>query len=407
MSAEPNPNAFAPGLSEERVSFAPPESIGTTVAHTDEGTAYKRMVSAVLERDRRIATMGAEMGLLRGKLKDTVKRCESSERLVTVHQQDASQLRTEVDALKAKAHGLQAVLERTTADLDRREKELNVEREKRKQLESDVEDLRGQLKNHDKAARVQLSKFQEGPKKSFHEVDLLHKQLADQENVITVLRQENFRLLQILKNHGIASATTTEPPEYSKLVTQQRMKDVPSLKKFKCTPTRNRTPSPNAVPSSRSPSAGDAFGLKNTPIPATTNTAAARSRSKSPIGNASPITRNTVFRPGHRIVWNGFAGIVRYVGELHCAEGQWVGVELSTKNGDHSGSIDGVQYFGCPPKTGIFCRMWDLVDGRTVPGGKEDKVVSNSNGVDNVFQSQPPPQTVSQLREQQKLYTSL
>jgi hypothetical protein len=384
--------------SEEAVVF----NLESVSHHTgEESGSHRRMVSAVLERDRRIATMGAELGLLRGRLKEATKRCEAAERLVTTHQQEDMQLRAEIDALKAKAHGLSAVLDRTTIDLERKDKDLAGEREKRKSAEVDADDLRTQLKNADKVSKVQISRFQEGPKKSFHEVDMLHKQLADQENVITVLRQENFRLLQILKAHGISNATSTEPPEYTRLITQQRMKDVPSLKKFRCTPTRDRTPSPNAVQGTRGVSPVGKASPAST-IPAM---AQSRSRSKSPMANGNNNGRPAVFKVGHRVMWKNYHGIVRYVGELHCADGQHVGVELSTKNGDHAGAIDGVQYFSCPPKTGIFCRMWDLMDAKGPT--KEELTLTLTDAVPLSQGAPNPPATVSQLRDFQRMYENL
>nr|XP_039269943.1 centrosome-associated protein 350-like isoform X2 [Styela clava] len=47
-------------------------------------------------------------------------------------------------------------------------------------------------------------------------------------------------------------------------------------------------------------------------------------------------------------------GIVRFVGKTSFAPGIWVGAELKGANGKNDGSVDGVRYFTCKPKHGIF-----------------------------------------------------
>ena len=50
-------------------------------------------------------------------------------------------------------------------------------------------------------------------------------------------------------------------------------------------------------------------------------------------------------------------GTVRYVGPAEFFKGDWVGVELDDKEGGlNDGSVQGVRYFKCPPKAGIFVR---------------------------------------------------
>eukprot|EP00450_Noctiluca_scintillans_P012578 CAMPEP_0194487060 /NCGR_PEP_ID=MMETSP0253-20130528/7477_1 /TAXON_ID=2966 /ORGANISM="Noctiluca scintillans" /LENGTH=559 /DNA_ID=CAMNT_0039327233 /DNA_START=102 /DNA_END=1781 /DNA_ORIENTATION=+ len=49
-------------------------------------------------------------------------------------------------------------------------------------------------------------------------------------------------------------------------------------------------------------------------------------------------------------------GIVKFVGETQFSPGEWVGVELEQPIGKNDGIIQGVLYFECRPKHGIFIR---------------------------------------------------
>lgn len=400
---------------------------------TAVGTSHPRLVNAVQERDRKLAAQGWELGLLRGRLKESMKRCESAERVLTSHQQDEMHLRTEVDSLKSKAQGLQAVLDRAYMDLDRKEKELALEHQKRCESEAEVAVMCRHVGDIEKTAKNQISKLQETPKKTLHEIELLRRSLNDQENVITVLRQENYRLVQLLKQHGISSSTTSEPPDYHRLIAQHRLKDVPSFKSFQKmnggrSISASRTPSPTSLvarvstgrapsPSglaarspvnrsrSKSPNVASSPAITQADTYAKLETAPVNisgSRSKSPVVPRVALGAVTQsFRVGQNVQWKSFMAVVRFIGELHCAEGPWVGIELSTKNGDHAGAIDGIQYFRSPPKTGVFCRMWELIDAKGVMGQ------SGAEAPTTVPLSSPPPSTVAQLKDFKSLYENL
>ncbi|XP_039432946.1 restin homolog isoform X11 [Culex pipiens pallens] len=75
--------------------------------------------------------------------------------------------------------------------------------------------------------------------------------------------------------------------------------------------------------------------------------------SRSPaMGKAATLT------VGDRvIVSSGFGsrpGILKYLGETQFASGTWCGVQLDEASGKNDGSVDGVKYFDCPAKCGIF-----------------------------------------------------
>ena len=47
-------------------------------------------------------------------------------------------------------------------------------------------------------------------------------------------------------------------------------------------------------------------------------------------------------------------GIVRFVGTVSFTSGYWIGVELDDAIGSNDGSINGVRYFDCRAKHGVF-----------------------------------------------------
>lgn len=47
-------------------------------------------------------------------------------------------------------------------------------------------------------------------------------------------------------------------------------------------------------------------------------------------------------------------GTVRFHGETKFASGLWYGIELDKPEGRNAGSVQGVRYFSCPEKHGIF-----------------------------------------------------
>ncbi|XP_043864966.1 restin homolog isoform X9 [Drosophila mojavensis] len=89
-----------------------------------------------------------------------------------------------------------------------------------------------------------------------------------------------------------------------------------------------------------------------------------RSRTVSPTASLrsamlrSPGTGKNGLTVGDRvIVSSGFGsrpGILRYLGETQFAPGNWCGVELDEGSGKNDGSVDGIRYFECKPKFGVF-----------------------------------------------------
>lgn len=55
-------------------------------------------------------------------------------------------------------------------------------------------------------------------------------------------------------------------------------------------------------------------------------------------------------------MFQGHRAIVRYVGKTHFSIGTWIGLELISENGKNDGSIQGIRYFQCEKRHGIFVR---------------------------------------------------
>ncbi|KAG9408821.1 kinesin-like protein kif13a [Aphanomyces cochlioides] len=49
-------------------------------------------------------------------------------------------------------------------------------------------------------------------------------------------------------------------------------------------------------------------------------------------------------------------GIVRYIGAVHFDRGLWIGIALTLPHGQHNGTVDGVSYFTCEERHGVFMR---------------------------------------------------
>ncbi|KAH3946140.1 hypothetical protein HBI70_163390 [Parastagonospora nodorum] len=63
-------------------------------------------------------------------------------------------------------------------------------------------------------------------------------------------------------------------------------------------------------------------------------------------------------------------GIIKYIGTIHVAEGDWLGLELPTPTGKNDGSVRGERYFTCSPGHGLFIREANIVRIISQPAAK-------------------------------------
>jgi len=70
---------------------------------------------------------------------------------------------------------------------------------------------------------------------------------------------------------------------------------------------------------------------------------------------------------GQRIMWNSKTAMVRYIGDVRFAKGEWLGLELTDGKGVHDGSVLGVPYFHCPAGKGVFAEPARLTDSSATP----------------------------------------
>ena len=89
---------------------------------------------------------------------------------------------------------------------------------------------------------------------------------------------------------------------------------------------------------------------------------------------------------GDRVYVNGSKpGYIAFLGETQFATGEWAGVVLDEFIGKNDGSINGIKYFQCEPKRGMFCKISKLT--RT-PGALPS--MPRSRGDDNVSEASVP-----------------
>lgn len=83
----------------------------------------------------------------------------------------------------------------------------------------------------------------------------------------------------------------------------------------------------------------------------------------------------------HIVVRSHLTGTVKYVGPVN-GEEAYIGLHLDSPVGNHSGSLDGVHYFSCPPNYGAFVHIDDVL---CITTSKEKQAVGFSTGLQKSF----------------------
>nr|GAT57604.1 predicted protein [Mycena chlorophos] len=116
----------------------------------------------------------------------------------------------------------------------------------------------------------------------------------------------------------------------------------------------------------------------------------AQHRASRPPSRQSDIFTKSAPRPFQvgdnvRIESLGFEGTLRYLGSIDGKPGVWAGVELSggfVGKGKNDGSVNGHQYFSCPPNCGVFVSSAKLSAPTVGPGAvvRPSSVASSRGG---------------------------
>ncbi|XP_053965381.1 kinesin-like protein KIF13A isoform X1 [Anastrepha ludens] len=78
------------------------------------------------------------------------------------------------------------------------------------------------------------------------------------------------------------------------------------------------------------------------------------------------------------------SGVISYIGTTHFQAGTWIGVELDTPTGKNDGTVQGIQYFQCKSKHGIFVRYDKLIldkRGKAMRAYKAEKISSKESAM--------------------------
>ncbi|XP_064543837.1 kinesin-like protein KIF13A isoform X3 [Drosophila montana] len=81
------------------------------------------------------------------------------------------------------------------------------------------------------------------------------------------------------------------------------------------------------------------------------------------------------------------SGVISFVGTTHFQPGAWIGVALDTPTGKNDGTVQGIQYFQCKPKHGIFVRADKLLLDKRGKAMRAYKATEKSNSISKEMSS--------------------
>lgn len=277
--------------------------------------------------------------------------------------------------------------------LDRKDEEYRREKDRRIVAESLLTEFRQQHELHARTKELEIKKLQDALAAAKHEISALRDRVAEDSNVILVLKKENYRLNDVARaserRASMASPGGPPPlrglPDYTRDVRPERLKvDVPSVSRH-----LGHVP-PVVLRRTLLASASRAPSTSNTRRSASHSDPAPRSKSPgatsvfkfSSRGAQSAAPRGAP-KVGSNCVWRGLQGVVRYIGRVDgLGSGEFAGVQLLAAGyGDHDGTLDGVQYFSAPPHSSLFCPLAEVRPARDFPSHVDSgsRSVSQSN----------------------------
>lgn len=69
---------------------------------------------------------------------------------------------------------------------------------------------------------------------------------------------------------------------------------------------------------------------------------------------------------GQRCIASDAPGVIRFIGTTEFSAGLWIGIELDEAQGKNDGTVQGVRYFDCAEKRGVFVRESKVVTTESV-----------------------------------------
>ncbi|KAK9729396.1 hypothetical protein K7432_000277 [Basidiobolus ranarum] len=256
---------------------------------------------------------------------------------------------------------------------------------------------------------------------------------SDRDSVSSDASSENSRFSRTLSSDRISPSHTPTPPLSGPLsAINKQLSNGAVFRKPSLSKPSSANSSPILVPSERLSlsSPGKPLGTKkNSKISTFSNIPSPSFHSPSEQGGNFPpgstllspkrlsVLKQHPPRPNSPAILSQFqvgdrvsvesmnlSGILRFLGATQFKPGTWAGVELDVEGtGKNDGIVDGVVYFTCPPKTGIFVLGHKLT--KIQPDQTNTPMVNTNESVDSVSKDSnrsiskrrgvPPPGPIS------------
>lgn len=92
-----------------------------------------------------------------------------------------------------------------------------------------------------------------------------------------------------------------------------------------------------------------------------------------------------------------YSGVIAYIGHTEFAPGTWIGVELDVPMGKNDGSVNGVRYFACRPKCGMFVKPEKLLLDRRGRAMRAARSSGTEGGISDMKRSRSTAERLSDI----------